>query len=207
MIEIALGDGAWLAVDASALPRQETAVELPPVELAGVVGATLVARRGFTDGVEILRVACVRAPSGRWAPGVEGLVLDRATAMAKETLPPLERWSATAPTSTAGRFEQTLQGRSVDRHAVLRHVLGFIGSERDAVLCTTTCVAPQTGSCAERVARTSAHGAFVEAPPVNLWVQTILFAATKPYEAAGWGAALLVMVVSAVLWRRPRPRP
>lgn len=207
MVELALGDGAALAVDTSALAREESAAELPPVELAGVAGAVLVARRGFTDGRETLRVACVRAASDRWAPGVEGLVLDRASALAKGTVPAIERWSTSSPTMIAGSFEQTLEGRGEHQHAVIHHVLGFVGPEHAAVLCTTTCAGPDLGSCVVRAEATRALGAFVGPPAPSLWVRAILAAAGRPHEAAGLGVALAFMAVGLVLWRRPRPRP
>jgi hypothetical protein len=207
MIELALGDGAALAVDASTLTRDESAAELPPLELAGIAGVTLIARRGFTDGRETVRVACLRAASDRWAPGVEGLVLDHASALAKKTLPTVERWSVSSVTPVADRFEQTLEGRSEHQRAAIHHVLGFVGPEHDAVLCTTTCVGPEAGSCVARVEATRALGAFVAPPAPSLWVRAILAAATRPHEAAGLGVALVFMAIGVVLWRRPRPRP
>lgn len=207
MVELALGDGAALAVEASTLAREESAAELPPLELAGIAGVTLVARRGFTDGQETLRVACLRAPSDRWAPGLEGLVLDRASALAKQTVPTIDRWSASSVTPLAGRFEQTLEGRGDHAHGAIHHVLGFVGPEHDAVLCTTTCVGDESGSCVARVQATRALGAFVPPPAPSVWVRAILAAASRPHEAAGLGVALVVMAVGVVLWRRPRPRP
>jgi hypothetical protein len=206
MIGIALGDGAWLSVDVSPLDRQESAAELPLLNLGSSLGAVVVVQRGYVREGEVLRIACVRAPSDRWAPGVEGLVLDRATALAKRTMVAIDEWSASTITPVEDRFEQTLVGRGEQKHAAIRHVLGFVGQDHAALLCTTTCSSPKKASCIGRVEQTRALGAFVEPPPVHLWVQSILLVANRPYEMAVIGAFLTMMLVGLILWRRPRPR-
>ena len=76
-------------------------MDAPPVP-----GATIALRRGVSGegGVELVAV-CARAPSDRWAPGVEELVLERATAIARGALRgEIDRFDALAITASCPRF-------------------------------------------------------------------------------------------------------
>ena len=76
---------------------------LPTVDVPPIPGAALALRRGLTaeGGVELLAV-CARAPSDRWAPGVEELVLGRATGIARGALQAeVDRFDTSAITTRA----------------------------------------------------------------------------------------------------------
>jgi len=152
--------------------REQPEVELPRVDLSAIAGARVTLRRGVEGAAGIrLRALCATAPSDRWAPGVEDLVLDRASALARTAAPgPIERWeigplrSSGAPAATAPgtqapsgdagapsmggsqRFEQAFQGVARGSEGDLavrgRHLLAFAGEERAALLCTVLCAEP-----------------------------------------------------------------
>lgn len=206
-----LGGGARLVLP-PAEPREEDARDLPRLDVSGVPGARVVARRGFRDGDRLERVACVRAPSDRWAPGVESLVLERATGIAAATMPEVGAWSGGEVRAAGPRFEQTLEAQSSTKRAAMRHILGFVadaGAAPDVVACTLTCVEPASSAsaaCRAWVDGARAEGAFVSAPPPGLGTRAIFAGAERPYHAAALAAVVSVSIVAWILARRPRPR-
>jgi hypothetical protein len=205
-----------IALPAGAADEAEGA--LPKVDLASVPGATITLRRGFTgaDGIRT-RVLCVLAPSDRWAPGVEELVLGRASALAAGVLGgQIERFEGGAIVPLGPRFEQRFEGVAMlpdagHLGAVGRHMLGFVGAARDVVLCSLLCVEPsppgaQAVRCGPLVDASTIEGAFTEMPPPSPIVRAILLAAERPREALVAGGLLALASVAWILARRPRPR-
>ena len=120
---------------------EEPAEALPRVEVSSLKGARVGLRRGFVDEEAGLgfRAACVEAPSDRFAPGVEEIVLGMATSIARNAASDgvtIERWDAEGITRHEGRFEQAFTGRGTggDRPVTFRgrHVLGFEGEASEA---------------------------------------------------------------------------
>ncbi len=206
-MRLALGDGAELRWPLPEAAREEVA--LPDLDVSAVPGARVTARVGFVlpDG-PVLRGACVRAPSDRWAPGVEELVLGRATGVAQALVAPdVSRWEPGAIEAAGRRFEERIHGEAPGARVELRHILGFVGPDRDAALCTLACRESLAGDrCAPLLDAAAAEGAFVEAPPPSLMVRAIFAAAEHPYEAAALAGALAIGATALVLWKRPRPR-
>ena len=185
------------------------ALELPPVR------ATVVARAGWVaDGGLRLRAACVRAPSDRWAPGVEDLVLGSAGHYARSTSgADLEAWAAGPIEQRDGAFSQLIEARgtSADGAPVVargRHLLGFVDAARDAALCSLVCVEPPPGArCAKATEDARLSGELLPPPEPSAWIRAVIVSAEHP-EAAAAGACLAFVAVAAlVIARRPRPRP
>lgn len=207
-----------------ALPEgavEETERALPAVDLASVPGATITLRRGFTGAGGLrTRALCVRAPSDRWAPGVEELVLGRASALAAGALGgQVERFVGDAITPLGPRFEQRFEGAVLSPDgghlsAVGRHTLGFVGEARDVVLCSLLCIEPVSpfapsekgGRCGPLIDASGVEGAFTEMPPPSALVRAILLAAERPREAMIAGGLLALASVAWILAKRPRPR-
>lgn len=184
-------------------------MDAPPVP-----GATIALRRGVSGegGVELVAV-CARAPSDRWAPGVEELVLGRATAIARGALRgEIDRFDALAITASGPRFEQPFEGTMRRGPAPLtfrgRHLLGFTSASREAVLCSVICSEPPAAAsrCAPVIASVAATGAWTAAPPPSLAIRALLGAAERPAVALGVTGALGLVIVAVIFAQRPRPR-
>ncbi len=200
-----------LALPEGAAPLPDAA--LPFVDVSTLPGARVPLRLGFAGagGVE-LHAVCAAAPSDRWAPGVEELVLGRATAIAEGALGEVERFEAREIARAGPRFEQRFEAFArrggEPRRAIGKHVLGFAGEAREALLCTAACSEPRGGDrCAPLVESAQVEGAFSSAPPPSLLVRGVLLAAEHPGPAAVIVGAATIAAIALVLARRPRPRP
>jgi hypothetical protein len=187
---------------------------LPSVDVPPIPGASIALRRGIAaDGGLRLVAVCARAPSDRWAPGVEELVLGRATGIARGALQgEIDRFDAAAIVASGPRFEQPFEG-ALHRGAVPlafrgRHLLGFTDQSQKAVLCSVICTEPPaaTSRCAPVIGSLEATGSWTSAPPPSLPIKAILGAAERPAIAFGIAAALGLVIVAAIFARRPRPR-
>lgn len=198
----------------------EAAGDLPIVDLASLPGATVPVRIGFRAGGVTLRAVCATAPSNGWAPGVEALVLGRATQIARGALggevTRFEIGDTTAMGAGAGadagaRFEQRFEA-SVRRGGAAatargRHLLGFTGEGREGIVCTVVCVEAEGGhACDGLVDGATPAGRWTAAPPPSALVRGILLAADRPMTAAGALGAAMLALVALVVARRPRPR-
>jgi hypothetical protein len=194
----------------------EPDADLPAIDVSSIPGAALLLRRGYRgQDSTTLRVVCAGAPSDRWAPGVEELIMGRVNGVVHGALPgDVEVFEATPLHATGARFEQGFLakvarpgGGSLSAHG--RHTLGFAGEARSAVLCTVVCLepsAPEGGQCAARIAASSLEGAFTEAPPPSLLIRAILLAAERPLAMLGFAVAVALALITLVLARRPKPR-
>jgi hypothetical protein len=214
----ALAGGATLQFVVPASAIEVGAERLPKFEVSGLPGARVALRRGFVDleGAS-LHVACVEAPSDRWAPGMEEVVFGIANGVAHRAmrerlkLERLERWDAGSIVFQNDYFEQKVFGQAKAERSVLKlsgkHVLGFEGAKREVVLCSAICDEPQDrDQCAEILAPVRMDG-LVAVPPPSLVVQAVFYAAEKPWNATGIAGILGLLVVGFVLLKRPRPKP
>ncbi|NUP10899.1 MAG: hypothetical protein HOW73_33050 [Polyangiaceae bacterium] len=176
---------------------------LESVDVSRLPGARIVALARFdADGV-VAFGGCARGPSGKFAPGLEGVLFDRATALALKTL-------EVAPSNlTVERdvaHERSFERRATaasDKGAVVVHqLLTFDGPERDLVLCTVACA----GRGCE-AAEVRAEGTLPTPPAPNIVLRAFFYTAEHPFPVLGGGAALCLLLVAVILWRRPYPRP
>ncbi len=188
--------------------------DLPSLAVPSLPGARIVVRRGYrSPDLLTLRIACMAAPADGWAPGVEEIVLDRATQIARDTLGDgVLSLSAGERTHAGSGFEQRFEGvlGMGDTFTFRgRHWLGFAGDPREAIVCTAVCTEVQglrSGACDGLVEAATTAGTWAEAPPPSLLVRTLLFAAEHPHGAL---AALVAFSLAAAAWivaKRPRPR-
>ena len=109
-----------------------------------------------------------------------------------------------------GRPRPAERSQGKPDNAIGRHILGFAGEARDAVLCSLVCVEPagaEPSACSELVLAATPEGAFSEAPPPSALVRLVLLTAARPLEAGIVVALTAALIVVLVLARRPRPRP
>jgi len=148
MIVIDVAPGVTMRLATPADAREEAEASLPSFDVSAVPGARVVVRRGFASDAMTVRAACVIAPSDRWAPGLEELVLGRATGVAQASVGvPVERWEAGSIVSAGARFEQRVIGRTEGREvAAIAHTLGFVGAEHEVLLCSLACASRGEGA-------------------------------------------------------------
>lgn len=188
---------------------------LPRFEVSGVPGARASLRVGFvsTDGLR-LRAACVEAPSDRWAPGIEEIVLGVATGVLRRALGEelaIERLDAEAIVARGDVFAQALSGvglRGQTRVSITgKHLLGFEGASPEVVLCSVSCEEPLSGlACAGLVTKAEVSP-LVAAPPPSLLVRALLLSAEHPREVFSVLFFAVCLGVALLLARRPRPLP
>ena len=187
---------------------------MPIVDVPPIPGASLALRRGLeAEGSLELVAVCARAPSDRWAPGVEELVLGRATGIARGALQAeIDSFDTSAIAASGPRFEQPFEGAAHRGPVPLafrgRHLLGFSTASREAVLCSVICTEPPSSSsrCAPVIESLEATGTWTSAPPPSLLIRAILGTAEHPAIALGIASALGLVIVMAIFARRPRPR-
>jgi len=199
--ELARSDGARVdVVDIPAELTEAPTASLAPLDVSKLPGAVLVSRRAFEKGTDAVHAGCARAPSDRWVDGIQGVLFERATALALRAASVTP--SALAPVeseSTDRVFRQRLEGRIDDRPLSVEHALFFVGARRDVELCTVVAVgAPRP--------RLEVSGK-LEAPPApGLLLRTLVGSAEHPVVAGTALAVLGALIVALVLWRRPRTR-
>ncbi len=208
---IDLGGGAALRFAVPDGAREEAIDALPAFDVSTVPGALVVARRGLSDGPVTLRVACAQAPSRGYAPGVEDLVIGRASVLAKAAVPGLDRWDDRPAAWVGDAYEQRIEGRVVGPTGVVaaraRHVFGFVGEARDAVACSLVCAEPEGAARCDAIVGGAVVEGFVAPPPPSLVVRAALLAADHPRGAGLAAAALAIGLIARILARRPRPQP
>lgn len=211
-VVLAVAGGASLRLRLPEDATAEAVGDLPVVEVGNLPGAAVRVRAGFHGGGVTLRALCASASSNGWAPGVEDLVLGRASQIARGALGgEVTRFEAreavAVGTRIEQRFEATVQRGGEAAAARGRHVLGFAGAARDAVLCTVVCTERAGGDgCTALVEAAAPEGGWVAAPAPSALVQGILLAADRPLAAAGVVGVAALALVALVLGRRPRPR-
>jgi hypothetical protein len=212
-VVVPLVAGAKLFVSPPEGAAREADDALPTIDVSNLSGARIAARLGYRSGPLALRVVCVAAPANGWAPGVEEIVLARATQLARGALGgEVMRFIPGERATVGAGFEQRFEGAVRHGNETLavrgRHWLGFAGEPRDAIVCTVDCTEPEpAGACEALIANAVPVGGWVAAPPPNLLAQTLLLAAEQPHAAAALLVTALFTVAALVIVRRPRPRP
>ena len=212
---IGVGSNASLTIPLPDGATREPDDALPTIDLSNLPGARLAARLGYASASMTVRVVCVAAPASGWAPGVEEIVLGRASQLAKEALGEgVTSFLVGERVALGGdeRFEQSFQGlvRRRDANVAVRgrHWLGFAGEPREAIVCTAACIEPEPArACDALIAGVAPTGAWLGAPPPNLLARTLLLAAGSPWHAMVAVAMLSIAVATLIIVKRPRPRP
>lgn len=213
--EVVLTGGATLRFVVPASAVEVSPEKLPRFDVSGLPGARIAVRRGFLDdGGTNFFVACVEAPSDRWAPGMEDIVFGVAGGVAHRAITEqltIERWDVESIVSRDEHFEQKLSGTAQREGSPVKllgkHVLGFEGAKREVVLCSTICDEPRDHDACGAIMAQANLAELVAAPPPSLLVQTVFFAAEKPWDAAGLAGVVGLLMMGVVLARRPRPMP
>lgn len=212
VLAIGPGTGARLRLKLPEEAITEAPGALPIVDVANLPGASVPVRAGFRAGGVTLRAVCATAPSSGWAPGVEELVLGRATQIARGALGgEVTRFEARDPAAVGARIEQRFEAavqRGGETAAARgRHLLGFAGEARDGILCTVVCTEPEgRDACGALVEAATPEGAWTAAPAPSALVRGILLAADRPMTAAAILAVAAIALAALVIARRPRPR-
>lgn len=201
-LEAAPGVSLLLPVPPGAAEEPDSA--LPSLDVSAVPGARVVVRRGFASADLTLRAACVIAPSDRWAPGLQELVLGRATAIATAGVSVASRWEPGPIQAIDDRFEQRVIGRAGEREtAAVQHVLAFVGPEHSVLVCSVIC-GGESGTCPGVVAAVSVRGTLASPPPPSLLVRSVLHVAERPYEAAAAACIAGAALAAWLIARRPK---
>ena len=214
-VELSAVDGALRLT--LQLPEGASSAVAAPLDLSAAPGVAVDVRRAWQfSGDGRVELACVRAAADRWVEGLEGAVLDGASATVRK----LGGFASITPAGAvrAGlAVQQDFSGRTADGEigAALhgKHVLGFTGAPHQVALCTVTCVTPRaeqaqqpsTVPCEHTAATLEVRG-FVEAPPPGIVSRALGWTAAHPM-LVGVGTAMVVLLgVALLLRRRPRPR-
>ncbi|HTJ80981.1 MAG TPA: hypothetical protein VL400_04635 [Polyangiaceae bacterium] len=201
-VELARSDGVRVSVtglDDDLVETPQAALE--PLDVSKLPGASVVARRGFSRASDAVDVGCARAPSDRWVDGIEGVLFERATALALRSAHVKPDALASAGGSAEAHvLRQRLEGTVGARALVVEHALFFVGDRRDVELCSVVSV----GSTRPAL---DVRGDLRAAPEPGLFMRAVVGTAEHPV-AAGVGVAILgALAVAVLLWKRPYPRP
>lgn len=183
---------------------------LPFVDVSRLPGARIVTREGTSAPHADVFIVCAEAPSDHFAKGLEDLVMSYATSFARRALAErkVEPLRAEPLRVDGERFEQRVTGDG-ENHAEIRHVLGFVGDNRDAALCTIACVSrvrDHDSACASLVDNATVYGQFVAAPAPGVAAQILVGAAENPSLALALALTLGAAVGLFLIVKRPRPR-
>jgi hypothetical protein len=212
VLTIATAPGARLRLRVPEGAVAERAADLPMVDVANLPGATVPVRVGYRADGLTLRAVCATAPSKGWAPGLEDLVLARATQIVRGALGgEVTRFEARDAVVVGARIEQrfdaTVKRGEETATARGRHLLGFAGEAREGVLCTVACTEREgRDDCAALVDAAAPEGAWTTAPAPSALVRGILAAADRPMTAGAILVAAAIALAALVIARRPRPR-
>jgi hypothetical protein len=183
--------------------RALDAASLPKLDVSRLPGAEVVSRVAFEAPSVRAGGGCARGSSGRFVPGIEGVLFEKATWFAlqgAELAPDLLEVRTTE--TIAGVTRQSLRGRRGDDTVAIEHLLGFAGPDSDVVLCSTVCVGD--AAICEAASRIELEGTPAPPPAPGLLLRSAIAAVEHPYEATfGLGVAALLLV-ALVLAKRPR---
>lgn len=187
------------------LPLGATASEPSRVDVSMVPGARVVLAHAWRATDSAIEAVCVVAPTSHWLPGLEATVLAGAIARVRVagSLDAMIR----GPIEGAGTpFRQVFTGSAHGVSARGVSVLGFVGEEREAVLCTAACVATVEGACSLDFEGASLVAELRAPPEPGPWLRAAT-AAAEHMRVTAAGAVLLTAAFAALLLaRRPRPR-
>ena len=180
-----------------------------PIDVSRVPGARIVSRAAWRDEATQVVATCAAAPTDRYVEGLEPLIFDQATRLAREALrietAAIVHGASRSDGKTTSRRSE-LAGARVDGHAVERvvldHALGFAGPDRDALLCSAVCAGPAARCEAVTVAL---EGSLVAPPEPGPLARGVLWAASHPEAAGAIGAIGAIAAAALLVARRPRP--
>jgi len=181
------------------------AERLPAPDVSRIPGARLLSLQGWDAPAATVRAGCVGGPSGRYAPGIEEVLFEKATWMTltRAGIQPVGL-GLTGSADTDRTFARTLEGRDGAAAVRIEHVMAFAGDDRDVIFCSALC----RGDAAVCAGATLAvEGASAPPPRPSLVVRSALLAAEMPMAFFGALLAAVAVVVALILWRRPYPRP
>jgi len=207
------------------LPDDEPIGALDPAptwpDVSRLPGASMVGVASGEQGATRVVLGCMRAPSGRWVPGLQSVVFERATPMilgAASIDATLGRGPSLA--AAGASFSEMHRGKDGERDVVVAHALAFVGADADAVACSLACSEPSREPRSEPSSEPSGAarcdgiagtlaltGELRPEPPPGLVASAILGASEHPAIAVAIGSALSVGVVALLLLTRPRLRP
>ncbi len=176
------------------------AAELEPLDVSKLPGARIVARRGLRDANGEVHAGCARGPSDRWVDGIEGVLFERATALALRAARVRPDALSVVGSTAAPVLGQTLEGKVGERPLAVEHTIAFVGPARDLELCSVVSVGGAR-------ARLDVSGELQAPPEPRLWMRAVVGAAEHPLAALCIAVAVGALGVGVLLWRRPRPRP
>ena len=193
-------DALWVSL---ASPVSSPAPAPPQADVSKLPGARWVASAAFASETATVHAGCVRGPSGRYAPGVEDLLLEKASFFAIRSSG-LEGVGLvrTDHHEAANLRTETHAGELAGRQVRLAHALAFVGPDSDVLICSATCHGA-SGACASLGLQV---GGQLAPPPRPSWLVRATFAAAENPLAVTITIGLLgVVIVAILLWKRPRP--
>ncbi len=191
------------------LPDDARQRAITPLDLSAAGGAKLALQRAWAlpDGGS-LEVACVRAAAHLWVSGLEGGVLAGASPMVRDRAS-LSVLEPQAIKLVAGHWQQSFEASATEPsplQASGRHVLGFVGADRDVLLCSLVCSGPPPAElCLALSAGLEVQGELLPPPEPGMVAATLSFAAAHPRTALTIGGIGALMVAALIVIRRPRP--
>ncbi|MBN4059197.1 hypothetical protein JYT22_00935 [Endomicrobium sp. AH-315-J14] len=184
------------------MPASATEREPVAVDLSSVPGARLVAAHAWTldQSGSVYQLNCVAASSAPWVTGLEGAVLDGATALMRKAAG-LD-YAMAGPVETNGHaFERAFSGSDSGRHALGRHWLGFTEGGAELVLCSGVCLGSSEAICQEHGSGFLIDGQVSPPPPRGWFGQLVAGGLGRP-EMSYLALALTGIAVASVLLKR-----
>jgi hypothetical protein len=180
-------------------------VDLPAPDVSRIPGARLLSVHGWDAPAATVRAGCVSGPSGRYAPGIEEVLFEKATWMTltRAGIQP-SGLGVIGSADTDRTFARTLEGRDGTATVRIEHVMAFAGDDRDVIFCSALCRGDAAGCAGVTFA---IEGTSAPPPRPSLVVRGALLAAEVPMVFFGVLVAVMAATVAAILWRRPYPRP
>jgi hypothetical protein len=189
----------------------------PSPDVSKLPGASFVGQLAYeTQGI-VVRAGCVRGPSDRFAPGIEGVLFERATFLVNKVagVTPAELF-VTSTTTDAPVLEQRLLGHERNGgELAIKHALTFVGADSDVLLCSVVCVGRTAtgaggqgdGPCARALDGFTIAGTPAPPPDPSLLVRSVFYVAEHPSSVLAGLALAGALAIAALLRFRPYPRP
>ncbi len=176
-------------------------------DLSSMPGARLVLAAAWESHGARSDAVCATVRLPTWVPGLEGAVLDAASAKARSA----GRFDALSPgplARTEEAIEQPFEATSRGTVARGRHVVGFLEEGRALLACTVLCSEPRVEDAKARCdggSQVRVLAPFVAEPQPGIVVRALLAAAERPRHALVVASLVGLALVAVVLWSRPRP--
>lgn len=173
------------------------------VDVSRLPGARIVAMQRWESSDSVAMAGCARGPSARFAPGLEGILFERARSAGLGAMKLAPRDLSLVSEDAPDRAYRRVFTGSTDRGDVrITELLTFTGEDKDLLLCLAIC---EGKGCSE--SDVTIEGELVEPPRPDLFVRSFFYAAEHPAPVLGTAAFVMAALTALVLWRRPYPRP